>query len=316
MTSPPEPEQGTPGIPSAESPPVPGPRPAPESAPAGPAWPGAAPAGPTPPGIAPTAPPAWPSTAPADSGPAPAAQSQTRPGELSPRRARRIAAVVALVVLGLAAVGGGAVALVREMGRAATKSEVAAALATEIAGRWERLPAGKIFPATVTYYNAENDKETARLVGIVPATSCRAALTPRAFAAMRSLGCHTMLRATYTDASGTLAASIGIGVMASSSGANAASENLSPTAAVAGMHAVPIPGTAVAGISDAGLGASGIDAAGPYVLLYAVGYTDGLPGRIAQQNPELVSLGTGIVAAVVSVLTGHPAACTMKDIRC
>jgi hypothetical protein len=266
--------------------------------------------------MAPAAAPAWPSTAPADFGLAPAAESQARLGGRRSRRARPVTAVVALVVLGLVAVGGGAVALVREMGRAATKSEIASALATEISSRWERLPAGKIFPATVTYYNADNDKVTARLVGIVPATSCRAALTPHAFAAIRSLGCHTMLRATYTDASGTLAASIGIGVMASSSGANAASQNLSPTAATGGMHAVLIPGTVAAGISDAGLGASGIDAAGPYVLLYAVGYTDGLPGRFAQQNSELVSLGTGIIAAVESALTGHPAACTMKDIRC
>jgi hypothetical protein len=157
-------------------------------------------------------------SAPAESVPSGSAPPGSAPPvpETTPARRRRrrggLVAVIALIILGLVGVLGGGAALARELTRKATKAEQAAAVATEIASRWQRLPAGKIFPATVSYFNAEGDRATAELAGIVPQTSCRLALEPGAFRRMHALGCAAMLRATYLDAAGAQAATVGIAV--------------------------------------------------------------------------------------------------------
>ncbi|HEY2316535.1 MAG TPA: hypothetical protein VGH96_23235, partial [Streptosporangiaceae bacterium] len=145
-------------------------------------------------------------------------------GRPAPRRRRRqrrrggLVAVVALIVVGLAGVLGGGAALGKELTRKATKAEQAAALAAEIASRWQRLPAGKIFPETISYLNAQGDTATAALAVIAPRTSCQQALEPGAFQKVHTVGCTAMLRATYVDAAGTLAATVGVAVMSSAAG--------------------------------------------------------------------------------------------------
>lgn len=234
-----------------------------------------------------------------------------------PRRTARLLPLVSLVVLGLAGVAGGGIALSAELSRPATKAEAAAALSREIATRWQRLPAGKIFPAEIRYTNAQGNITTASRVGIAPPASCRAALEPGALQEIRALGCTAMLRATYVDASGTLAATVGIGVMASPAAASSAYENLGAPNAQAGLSALGFSGTITDAFGNAGRAVAGVQVfTGPYIFLYTAGYTDGLPGSAARGSDELPTLGSGILDALATALTSHASPCTMKDIRC
>ncbi len=239
-------------------------------------------------------------------------------GAPAPRRRRRrgLVAVIALIVLGLVGVLGGGAALGKELTRKATRAEQAAALAAEIASRWQRLPAGKIFPATVTYFNSEGDHATAALAGIVPETSCRQALEPAAFQRIHALSCAVMLRASYLDAAGTQAATVGIAVMASPAAAQRIQSGLDPMKAGSGLYAVPVGGTLADTFGNAQRGADGAEIAGPYLMLFTAGYADGIPGSDVTSNDELVALGSGVLAAVQKNLTSHTSPCEMKDIKC
>jgi hypothetical protein len=233
-----------------------------------------------------------------------------------PRRAVRLLSLVLMIVLGLAGVAGGALAFGAELTRHATRAEATAALGREIATRWQRLPAGKIFPAQITYQNAQGDPAIATLVGIAPPASCRASLEPSAQHRIRALGCVTMLRATYLDASKTLAATVGIGVMTSPSAAVRALDAVASLKPAGNLYALPFSGTIASAFGNAQRGAAAVENSGPYIFLYTGGYTDGLPGNAAQANPELASLGTGILGVLETILTSHGAPCAMKDIRC
>jgi hypothetical protein len=244
----------------------------------------------------------------------PDAPPPTVPGPPRPRRSGLVALVV-LIVVGLVGVLGGGAALGRELTRKATKAEQAAALATEIASRWQRLPAGKIFPATISYVTADGYKATATRAAIVPQTSCQHALEPTTFRVLHALGCVAMLRATYVDAAGTQAATVGIAVMSSPAVAVRAEGDLSPLLPGAGLYAVPVTGTIANVFGNAQRGGAAAENAGPYLLLYTAGYTNGMPGTDAHSD-ALDELGAGILAAIEPTLTRHSSACTMKDIKC
>jgi hypothetical protein len=53
-------------------------------------------------------------------------------------------------------------------GRRPTQAQISAAGQREFTVLWQRLPAGKIFPASVGYVNSLGAKTTATLVGIAP----------------------------------------------------------------------------------------------------------------------------------------------------
>jgi len=235
---------------------------------------------------------------------------------LPKRRRGGLTLLVALIVLGLAGVLGGGAALGRELTRKPTRAEQAAALAAEIASRWQRLPAGQIFPAAVSYTNADGAVMTATRVAIVPPASCKSALEPSAFQQVRPFGCAAMLRATYIDAAGTQAVTVGIAAFPSGLAAQRAQGQLEASSTGGGMHAVPIPGTIADTFDDAQRGAGDAQFAGPYVLLYTAGYTDGMPGSAASASNQLGALGTGVLGALEPTLTRHTSACTMKDIKC
>jgi hypothetical protein len=272
-----------------------------------------APGAPIPPG-APIAP-----AAPAAPG-APPAWTWTVPNVRRRRPARGIALAV-LLVLGLAGVGGGGAALAHELTRGPTKAEMAAAVQQEVASRWQRLAAGQIFPATISYSTADFDVTmTARRVGIAPATTCAAALDPSVSALLRRFGCVTVLRATYVDQSGTLAATAAVAVMTSAAAASGAGGigDTSPPGLVGGVRTFSLPGTVADLFGDPQRRAfSGVDASqGQYVLLWAAGYTDGRVSGSATATPGLVDLGNGVLVGVQAAFTAHGSACAMKDIRC
>jgi hypothetical protein len=245
--------------------------------------------------------------------PAPPASGGPRRG----RRGRRQIAFGVLIVLGLACVGGGGFLLARELGRKATKAEVAAAVQQEVASRWQRLPAGKVFPATVSYTDSENITTTARLVGIATPASCQGALDPSVERAVRRLGCTVVLRATYVDASGTLVTTIGVAVLRSAGAAGDADVRLTGGTLTTGVRAVTFGGTLASGFGDQQRLVFGIEhGTGPYLFFYTGGYADGRPDKSPNLNGDLLALGDSVATTVESVLTSYKNPCSMKDIKC
>ena len=149
-----------------------------------------------------------------------------------------------LVIVGLAAAGGGGYGLYGQLTRHATAAEAAAAGRQEIATRWLRMTAGQIFPPAVPYSSSVSGTAwSARLIGIAPQAACTAATDPAIGAVLERAGCRGMLRATYADTSGTLMATFGIAAMPSTA---AAAATMPEVGAIqrAGVNAVRFPGTA------------------------------------------------------------------------
>ena len=221
-----------------------------------------------------------------------------------------------LLILGVAAAGGGGYGLHAQLTRPATAAEARAAGQREVATRWLRLSAGQIFPPTVSYPStAAGGRWSARLVGVAPQAPCRAATDPAAATALVRSGCQTVLRATYADASGTLIATVGIAVMPSAARAGGAFSAIG-----AGVHegvlAVPFPGTVAGLFGNAQRAVFGQEDQGPYILLDSVGFADGRVTHMADSDSALRDLGDGVVRAVAGVFAapGHP--CRETDIRC
>jgi len=253
-----------------------------------------------------------------DTPPLPADQVAAVPTPPAPARRGRggLVVIVALILVGLAGVLGGGALLAKELTRKANKTEQATALANEIASRWQRLPTGQIFPTTISYTNGDYAPTTATRVGIVRQTSCSASLDPSAFQQVRPFGCAAMLRATYVDAPGTQAVTVGIAVFPSAQAAQRAQGALEAANTANGLYAAPIPGTIADTFGNAQRGAGNAQLAGSYVLLYTAGYTDGMPGSTASATDELHYLGAGVLGALEPPLTKHTSPCTMKDIKC
>jgi hypothetical protein len=136
-------------------------------------------------------------------------------------------------------------------------------------------------------------------------------------ALVRNLGCATMLRATYVDASGALAITVGIAVLRSPAAARQAASVALSLAPGDGLHALTFGGTIADQFSDAARGVQGGVASGPYAFLYTAGFTDGLPSTAAaQEQDELQAFGNSLDTSLQVVLTGHGKPCNMKDIKC
>jgi hypothetical protein len=78
---------------------------------------------------------------------------------------------------------------------------------------------------------------------------------------------------------------------------------------------VAVTGTIANTFGNAQRSQAATENAGPYLLLYTAGYTDGMPGTDANTD-QLADLGAGILTALVPALNKHASACTMKDIKC
>jgi len=221
--------------------------------------------------------------------PWPADQVLAAQAPTPPRRRGGLVVIVALIVVGLAGLLGGGALLAKELTRKATKTEQAAALAKEIASRWQRLQAGKVFPATINYADTAGDgnQVTMTRAGIVPQTSCQSALEPTAFQQVRPFGCVAMLRATYVDAVGAHVVTVGVAVFPTADAAFRAQGALEAAGVANGLDAVPVAGTIADSFGNAERGAGDAQFTGSYVLLYTAGYTDGLPASAASTNHEL-----------------------------
>ncbi len=143
-------------------------------------------------------------------------------------RGRRAAAVLALI-LGLA---GFAVSMtgvaVQVLPRHFTASQQRQIAAWEVMRRWQTMPAGQIFPASVSYeLPAPVLQDTVPLsldalrVSIAPQESdCAKAVTSAvAGAVLRRNGCEAVLRATYVDATRSYVMTVGVAVLPNESAA-------------------------------------------------------------------------------------------------
>ena len=239
------------------------------------------------------------------------------------RRPRTFGIIIVLIfITGLGAAGGSAALLVAMASRHPTQAQISAAGQREFTLLWQRLPAGKIFPASVGYVNSLGAETTATRVGIAPQAPCAAAVDARA-AAVLAAGCLTVLRATYTDASRTALATIGIAVMRSADGADAVLQTLA-AGGHGGLLPVSFPGTVASLFTGkARETATAQSAAGPYLFLYAAGYADGRatglgPRTGAAYLDETVTtdLGADVVTGVAAAFQLPASPCTDRNVRC
>jgi hypothetical protein len=249
----------------------------------------------------------------------------------SPRytRGRRAVALIALVV-GLAGLvisaTGLATQLLPRQFSAAQKQQI---VNWEIASRWQQLTAGQIFRATISYRLSATVLQDATAlnldalrIGVAPQSGCGPGVTTSAAAAvLRHDGCQAVLRATYVDATRSYIVTIGVAVLPSDAAAARASQSLSRPQLTAARNAQT--GTLAAGILEVryhGAAAALYDYSrqisvsfrkGPYLVMYAAGYTDSRP-RVPVASDrysyaEMTSLAAGVAWSVADTLAAQPA---------
>ena len=140
----------------------------------------------------------------------------------SPGRGRRAAAILALLLglVGFAvSMTGVAIQLLPRQFTAGQQRQIEA---WEVMRRWQTMPAGQIFPASVSYQlSAQVLQDAAPLdldalrVSIAPQESdCAKAVTSAAVGAvLRRNGCEAVLRATYVDATRSYVMTVGVAVL-------------------------------------------------------------------------------------------------------
>jgi hypothetical protein len=183
----------------------------------------------------------------------------------------------------------------------------------QYAKRWRTLPAGSIFPASVSYSppQALDDDPSLTLaayrVGIAKQASCASAVDSGAVAVLNRDGCSAMLRATYVDETDSFVVTVGAAVLPTAAEAQTAAKaiansgGLGPT-----VHAMSFKGTPAGQFTDKQRQLSGATSRGTYVVLYTVGYADSRQhqqiSRDSYTDQEMVSAGTGVADDVLSTL--------------
>jgi hypothetical protein len=225
--------------------------------------------------------------------------------------------VIALIVIGVLALAGGATGLTLELTRPATTSEAQAAATAEVASRWQRLPAGQIFPRRLSYLDSADISVHLTRSGIARPAGCAQALDPSVAQEMIRNGCRTMLRASYVDSTGTMVATVGIAVFPGSIAAARAAQATS-LGDSAGLDAFSVPGTAASGFGNGQRQTFGgaYPQHGPYIFLASAGFTDARARTAGPGDPALLDLVNAVPGALVTTMTKTGDACREKDIRC
>jgi hypothetical protein len=186
----------------------------------------------------------------------------------------------------------------------------------EFGRNWRALSAGAIFPTSVSYAppTVLDDGGPLTLaagrMGIARQAACRAATDPAAAAVLVRNGCSAVLRATYTDETDSYVVTVGVAVLPSTAKAATAVGELGRAAEVGGLapgvRAVSFKGTAAAWFTDPRRQLSRSIWAGPYVVLYTVGYADSRPREPlsgdSYANGEMSSVGLGVARAVLAAV--------------
>jgi hypothetical protein len=248
-----------------------------------------------------------------------------------PGRGRRVAAVIALLL----GVAGLAVSLtgvaIQMLPRHFTAEQQRQIEAWEVMRRWQQVPAGRIFPASVSYQlSAKTLQDVTPLqlnalrVSIAPPQSdCAKAVTSAAAGAvLRKSGCQAVLRATYVDATRSFVMTVGVAVLpdaasAASAGRRLTLSRLAAARQAAGADLLP---AGVLVLRYGGAGGRAYDynrqvsasfTAGPYVVMYAAGYSDNRPrvpvSRDSYSEAEMTSMAQGVAHSVAKTLAAAPA---------
>jgi hypothetical protein len=248
-------------------------------------------------------------------------QTHAAPGRGSHRPRGRLVRLA--ILAGLAAAAAGLAVsvfgvVVQVMPRSFTAAQREKLVTWEIGKRWRSWPAGEIFPRTIRYSlsgrafgGGPSLPLTARLVGIAPQASCRAASQRAAAGVLAQHGCQAVLRATYDDTTQTLAVTVGVAVLPGMAAASKTATALGgPGDPRSGIRAVSFRRTATARFGDRGPKLSWDRVAGTYLVLASVGYADGRPwlarDHDAYTKAELLGLASGAGQRVAAALGAMP----------
>ena len=260
----------------------------------------------------------WPEGPASDSGsgsPDDQHQVRQRPARRGPRRLLAGALLLAGIVgLAVSALGIAHNLLPRQF-TAAQRRQITA---WELNRRWRALPAGAIFPGSVTYtvpgsdLNSNSNLELqARLLSVDRTTACGAAATGAAAQLLSKYHCAAAMRATYVDSSGALVATLMVAVLPSTTAQHAVIQGLTSSGSLspALVRTLRVADTAAAGFGAGQRQLTRAAGAGPYLILSTAGFTDGrrrvrlLGDRYL--GTELSSLASGLVSSAEHVL-GEP----------
>lgn len=246
-------------------------------------------------------------------------------------RGRRTAAILALILglIGFAAsMTGVAIQLLPRQFTAGQQRQIEA---WEVMRRWQTMPAGQIFPATVSYQLSAQDLQDAApldldalRVSIAPQESdCAKAVTSAVVGAvLRRNGCQAVLRATYVDATRSYVMTVGVAVLPTEAAAANAGSGLTQVRLAAARDAADVDRlpAGVMVVRFGGVGAARYDyyrqiaasfTAGPYVVMYAAGYSDSRPrvpvSRDTYSYDEMTSMAAGVAHSVANTLAANPA---------
>jgi len=245
-----------------------------------------------------------------------AAPPSPRPSRPRRSRRRRLILVVGLLA-GLAGlVLSAGAATVQFLPRSFSQAQRQQIMSWEVAKRWRSWPAGRIFPSAIGYQLSASAfgggtplALRAERVGIAHQASCRRATAHTASQLLARHGCLAVLRATYQDSTQTLAVTVGVAVLPSSA-ARAAVALDQDGVSQAWLRAVSFRRTTTAHFAGPGHKVGWSGAAGPYLVLATVGYSDGRPllsrGHDTYTEAEMKSLAAGVGQWVASRL-GAPA---------
>ncbi|MGA2826863.1 MAG: SDR family oxidoreductase [Streptosporangiaceae bacterium] len=258
-----------------------------------------------PPGV----PPAAPGTPDAPGIPAPGTAVPAARARHRPRWTVTLAVALAVAaVIVLVAAFGAAGRAHAELIRKPTPAELSAAAALGAASRWQRWPAGQIFPAELPYTSDLLNDETAQRAGIAPGDGCAAAVDTALAALTRRYGCRAALRASYLDQLGGVVYTIGVLAFPGPRGAAGFFSHYSADRSpVLGLQALALPGTSAAAFTDAARQAASASLYGSYVVLTVAGYADGRsaaatgerrPSAFAPATQLATSIGTPLAQPV------------------
>ncbi len=237
------------------------------------------------------------------------------PGRSGWRRGLTVTALF-LGTAGLAASAAGVSAHL--LPRKFTAAQQQQIMAWETARRWRTMPAGKIFPPTITYqlpaYTLEAGAQlplTAHRVGIARQATCKAASDPAAAAVLATHRCAAVLRATYADQTDSMLVTVGVAVMPGATAAKSAAGQLSSGRQPhPGVDALSFRDTLAQAFGDQQRQLSWAISEGPYLVMSTVGYADGRPREQVSSDPyvsqEMTSLADGVADAVGIPLGAPP----------
>jgi len=250
----------------------------------------------------------------ADAGsPGGAQRTRPRPGQWQYRLA------LAGLVLALAGFAGSLAAVVLNVApRTFSPAQQQKITAWEVGKRWRTWPAGRIFPVAIPYQLTPSALDSpggvrlsARRIGIAPPASCTSSADHGVSRVLARQGCEAVLRATYQDATGAFAVTIGIAVLPgpaqASDSVHALPRGVSATPSV---RPVGFRRTLAAGFDDPARQLSQAVSAGPYLIMSTVGYADGRHKVREAADPydkdEMLSLATGLSDWIGSRIGASP----------